>query len=274
MRPRHSTRTALASKALSGSRARTRASPTRISSQSTAASWYWKPGRGELCTSTLTVWAWAAPMSKSRLISRERILYPFDMIAVQQHGIEAAGPLAVADQPVTGGEDQPPLLGGGNAGAGAAEIVAGTEAHLHENRGIAFPADQVYLAAADAEISLDEMQAPAGQMIGRPRLGLRTLLQRHTMTAMDTSSSLPLALYVVATPIGNLADITLRAVEVLKSAAVVACEDTRHTRRLLDHHGIRAPTLALHEHNEQAAAAKVIALLGEGKAVALVSDAG
>jgi 16S rRNA (cytidine1402-2'-O)-methyltransferase len=94
------------------------------------------------------------------------------------------------------------------------------------------------------------------------------------MTAMDTSPSLPLALYVVATPIGNLADITLRAIEVLKSAAVVACEDTRHTRRLLDHHGIKAPTLALHEHNEQAAAAKVIALLGEGKAVALVSDAG
>ncbi len=91
---------------------------------------------------------------------------------------------------------------------------------------------------------------------------------------MEPSPKLPLALYVVATPLGNLGDITLRALEALKAADVVACEDTRHTRRLLDHYGLRAPTLALHEHNEQAAAAKVIGLLREGKRVALVSDAG
>jgi len=82
------------------------------------------------------------------------------------------------------------------------------------------------------------------------------------------------ALYVVATPIGNLGDITLRALDTLRGADLVACEDTRHARRLLDHHGIGAPTLALHQHNENEAAARLVRLLGEGKRVALVSDAG
>jgi len=81
-------------------------------------------------------------------------------------------------------------------------------------------------------------------------------------------------LYVVATPLGNLADITLRALDILRFVDAVACEDTRHARRFLDHHGIRAATFALHEHNEQEATAKLIDLLGQGKAVALISDAG
>lgn len=82
------------------------------------------------------------------------------------------------------------------------------------------------------------------------------------------------ALYVVATPLGNLADITLRALELLRAVDAIACEDTRHTRRLLDHYEIRAPLFALHEHNEAGAARKLISLLAEGKRVALVSDAG
>jgi 16S rRNA (cytidine1402-2'-O)-methyltransferase len=82
------------------------------------------------------------------------------------------------------------------------------------------------------------------------------------------------ALYVVATPIGNLGDISLRALETLRGVDLVACEDTRHARHLLDHHGIKVPTLALHQHNENEAAEKLVRLLGEGKAVALVSDAG
>lgn len=82
------------------------------------------------------------------------------------------------------------------------------------------------------------------------------------------------ALYVVATPLGNLGDITLRALDVLRAADAIACEDTRHTRRLLDHYDIRAPLFALHEHNEAAAAEKLLKLLAEGKRVALVSDAG
>lgn len=79
---------------------------------------------------------------------------------------------------------------------------------------------------------------------------------------------------IVATPIGNLGDITLRALETLKAADVIACEDTRHARHLLDHHGIRGQLLALHEHNEREAAAKLIGLLADGKNVALISDAG
>lgn len=82
------------------------------------------------------------------------------------------------------------------------------------------------------------------------------------------------ALYVVATPIGNLADISLRALDVLRAADTVACEDTRHARHLLDHHDIKAPLLAVHQHNEQQAAAKLIAALADGKRIALISDAG
>lgn len=83
------------------------------------------------------------------------------------------------------------------------------------------------------------------------------------------------ALYVVATPIGNLGDITLRALAVLGAVEVVAAEDTRTTRRLLQHHGIACTKLlALHQHNERARAEKVIALLQQGQSVALVSEAG
>ena len=82
------------------------------------------------------------------------------------------------------------------------------------------------------------------------------------------------ALYVVGTPIGNLGDITLRALETLRGVDLVACEDTRHARQLLDHHGIKAQTLALHQHNENEAAAKLISHLAAGKSIALISDAG
>jgi len=83
------------------------------------------------------------------------------------------------------------------------------------------------------------------------------------------------ALYVVATPIGNLRDITLRALDVLAAANVVAAEDTRNTAHLLTHHGIGANRLtAVHQHNERAAAEKIVALLQAGQSVAFVSDAG
>ncbi len=81
-------------------------------------------------------------------------------------------------------------------------------------------------------------------------------------------------LYLVPTPIGNLEDITERAVQVLKQADVIAAEDTRHTRILLDHLGIAAHVLSYHEHNKETAGPKLIELLGEGKSVAQVSDAG
>ena len=83
------------------------------------------------------------------------------------------------------------------------------------------------------------------------------------------------ALYVVATPIGNLRDITMRALEVLAAADVVAAEDTRNSAHLLTHHGITAKRLvAVHQHNERGAAEKIIALLHAGQSVAFVSDAG
>lgn len=94
------------------------------------------------------------------------------------------------------------------------------------------------------------------------------------MTMESEVGPLPVALYVVATPLGNLADITQRALNTLRDVAVVACEDTRHSRRLLDHYGIRTRTLALHEHNEAAAAERLHELLAGGHSVALVSDAG
>jgi 16S rRNA (cytidine1402-2'-O)-methyltransferase len=81
-------------------------------------------------------------------------------------------------------------------------------------------------------------------------------------------------LHVVATPIGNLDDITLRALRVLAEVDVIAAEDTRHTRILLSHHDIDTPMLALHEHNEEKAAPRLVARLENGQAVALVSDAG
>ena len=81
-------------------------------------------------------------------------------------------------------------------------------------------------------------------------------------------------LHVVATPIGNLRDITLRALETLGAADLIACEDTRVTRKLLDHYGIATPLTPYHEHNAEAARPKILARLAGGEAVALVSDAG
>ncbi|MBI2681473.1 MAG: 16S rRNA (cytidine(1402)-2'-O)-methyltransferase [Candidatus Solibacter usitatus] len=81
-------------------------------------------------------------------------------------------------------------------------------------------------------------------------------------------------LYLVATPIGNLEDITFRAVRILREAGLIACEDTRHTRRLLDHYGIAKPAVSYHEHNERERAAELTAKLLAGISVALVSDAG
>ena len=81
-------------------------------------------------------------------------------------------------------------------------------------------------------------------------------------------------LLVCATPIGNLQDVTLRVLDALRAADVVACEDTRHTRLLLERHGISAHTVSLHEHNERARAAEMVERIRAGATVALVSDAG
>jgi 16S rRNA (cytidine1402-2'-O)-methyltransferase len=88
------------------------------------------------------------------------------------------------------------------------------------------------------------------------------------------NSPLAPGLYLVATPIGNLGDITLRALEVLRNVDRIACEDTRQTQKLLNHFEIAKPTISCHEHNEHSRAAELIAAIKGGSAVAVVSDAG
>src|ERR1700743_2250527 len=85
---------------------------------------------------------------------------------------------------------------------------------------------------------------------------------------------MPGLLYLVATPIGNLEDITYRAVRILGEVDLIACEDTRQTRKLLDHYGIQKPAVSYHEHNETERAEELAAKLVEGLNIALVSDAG
>ncbi len=85
---------------------------------------------------------------------------------------------------------------------------------------------------------------------------------------------MPGVLYIVSTPVGNLEDITLRALRVLREAALIACEDTRQTRKLLDHFGISKPTVSYHQHNEPSRAAELVDRLLAGETIALVSDAG
>lgn len=92
-----------------------------------------------------------------------------------------------------------------------------------------------------------------------------------TETTANTQAG---TLYLVGTPIGNLEDITLRALRVLKEVDLIACEDTRHTAQLLNHYGIAKPTVSYHEHNELTRAAELVVHLERGENVAVVSDAG
>ena len=85
---------------------------------------------------------------------------------------------------------------------------------------------------------------------------------------------MPAMLYLVPTPIGNLGDITIRAVEVLKAADVIACEDTRHSLRLLNHLEIRKPLISYHEHNEARRTAEFTGRLKQGETIAVITDAG
>jgi 16S rRNA (cytidine1402-2'-O)-methyltransferase len=117
---------------------------------------------------------------------------------------------------------------------------------------------------------IDDHAAPADRTEPRERAPGRYLLKGQAVLA----PALAPGLHLVATPIGNLRDITLRALEVLAAAQLIACEDTRVTRKLLDHYGITTPLTPYHDHNATAARPKLLARLAAGGAVALVSDAG
>ncbi len=93
-------------------------------------------------------------------------------------------------------------------------------------------------------------------------------------SAVEPGASRAGTLFIVATPIGNLGDMTFRAVETLKSVSVILCEDTRHSRRLLDHFAIESAVASYHEHNEAKETPRIIARLQGGSDVALISDAG
>ena len=95
-----------------------------------------------------------------------------------------------------------------------------------------------------------------------------------TVSDINSVSSVEAALYLVATPIGNLGDMTTRAIEVLQNVDLIAAEDTRHSQKLLNHFGIRKPLVACHEHNEQHSAQALLARVQQGASIALVSDAG
>ncbi|MDX6613068.1 MAG: rRNA (cytidine1402-2-O)-methyltransferase [Blastocatellia bacterium] len=105
--------------------------------------------------------------------------------------------------------------------------------------------------------------------------------QRHRQTEVCRTAAanariggMPGTLYLVPTPIGNLEDITQRALRILGEVDLIACEDTRHTRKLLNHYAIKTKTISYHEHNERERAIELCAMLSAGKNLALVSDAG
>ena len=101
-------------------------------------------------------------------------------------------------------------------------------------------------------------------------VSLRVFIVVLTVSGTQVSGTL----YIVATPIGNLEDITTRAIRTLGEVDLIACEDTRQTRKLLDRYSIAKPLVSYHEHNEQARSADLLRELEAGKNIALVSDAG
>jgi len=127
--------------------------------------------------------------------------------------------------------------------------------------------------AANLTIVMDKRRIdrdPAGPPGAPPPAARRYLLKGQAIAAPPLAAGL----HVVATPIGNLRDITLRALETLAGAELIACEDTRVTRKLIEHYGITTPLTPYHEHNAAQARPKILARLAAGAAVALVSDAG
>jgi 16S rRNA (cytidine1402-2'-O)-methyltransferase len=111
-------------------------------------------------------------------------------------------------------------------------------------------------------------------IIARARNLPRAMLDSTSMTPSPSLGAPSGCLYVIGTPIGNLEDISLRALRLLKEADKIACEDTRHTKKLLDHYDIHKPLVSYHEHNEMTRAPELVLDLEQGAKIALVTDAG
>lgn len=208
-------------------------------------------------------------------------------------------------------KDKPALLDAAHAGCRPAVAVAAPCPHLHKDQGsVGLPQNQVDFSSATPGcpiMPLNQTQACllqvaqgglfrpvsllAGAAVspepGHGRLSLMAVVQLSppssvpsALTAliqsmgMDRQSHPAGCLYVVATPIGNLGDISVRALHVLQLADAIACEDTRHTQAMLGHYGLTKPLLPVHEHNETEMATQVVTRLQAGERIAYVSDAG
>ncbi len=236
---------------------------------------------------------------------------PLDALLDQHHVEAARRRRAQARKIVARSENNAPALEGRHAGPGAAVRITRAMAHLDEDqRAIAFTHDQINFATAPARRSIiarNQRKSGVAQVRERGIFRVSAALSCGECFVFVRTSHLEIAalnalapasfaaalqaacdaagaqhypqgtLYVVATPIGNLADITLRALHVLQLVDGIACEDTRHTSALLRAYGIATPgarLIALHEHNEIEAAQSVVAKLSRGERIAYVSDAG
>src|SRR4029079_4341288 len=158
----------------------------------------------------------------------------------------------------------------GDAFGRTAEPGAAPHSHLGEHQRRPFLRDEVDFTVATAPIALDHAQPVAAQELGAQVLGSHACPVHGSLNgisdpAVDRDPMSAGTLYVVATPIGNLSDASPRSLETLGRCDLIACEDTRVTRTLLARHGIATPTVALHAHNERAAAGKLIEALRDGR---------
>lgn len=216
-------------------------------------------------------------------VSRKSIFDPFDSACfqpVEEDAIEAAVAFRQAHQVMTRRQDKALLFAGIHTAGSAPVLLVATQAHFDKHQHFAITANQVNLAAAHAKIALHQLEPLLLEIIGRQSFGsvaagsaLRGIViaLTHRVFNMKEDSA---ALYVVPTPLGNLADLSQRATATLCAVRWIAAEDTRHTAPLLKHIGATAKLIAAHEHNENEAAERIVALLTKGEAVALVSDAG
>jgi 16S rRNA (cytidine1402-2'-O)-methyltransferase len=197
------------------------------------------------------------------------------MTLVRGTGVLATG----ATGRITGGVGAAATVGAGgagvNAGSGAGDALSG-------DTGAAGGATVAVLTRAPDNGGADEHAAARNTAHSAVNVARRARAEANVgaikgdsaMTRGEPLPALGRTLYVVATPIGNLRDITLRALDILGQVDLIAAEDTRVTGVLIAHHGIRAQLLSLNEHNERRRATEIIKLLDAGKRVALVTDAG